>query len=375
MMIPVNEPLLAGNEAKYLQDCIQTGWISSEGPFIKRMEDEFAKVTRRKYGIAVCNGTAALVTAFQALDLPKGSEVIMPTFCIISCAIAVLQAGLVPVLVDSEPQTWNMNPGKLESKLTKKTRAILVVHTYGHPVLMDPVLEFARRHNLLIVEDAAEMLGQEYKGQPCGNFGVISCFSMYANKIVTSGEGGMIVTDDEHLAQKCSDLRNLCFQPKRRFLHEELGFNFRITNLQAAVGLAQLERLHDFKRIKRRMGEVYNQAFAGMAEIEVLSARTSYSENIYWVYGLLLSKCAPFGPEVMAAKLQSLGVSTRPFFVGMHQQPVLVKRGLFSNDTYPVADRLTSRGLYLPSGLALTEQQQQEVIAKVRQVFSSHVAN
>lgn len=371
-MIPVNEPLLVGNEAKYLQDCITTGWISSEGPFIKKMEVEFARVTNRKYGIAVCNGTAALVTAFQALDLPRGSEVIMPTFCIISCAIAVLQAGLIPVLVDSELHTWNMNPAELESKLTGKTKAILVVHTYGHPVCMEPVLEFAQRHNLLIVEDAAEMLGQDYKGQPCGNFGVISCFSMYANKIVTSGEGGMIVTDSERLAQRCSELRNLCFQSKRRFLHEELGFNFRITNLQAAVGLAQLERLQEFILIKRRIGERYNQAFEGMPEITVLPTRTSYSENIYWVYGLLLSECSPFGPGVMADKLQVLGVATRPFFVGMHQQPVFLKRGLFSAHSYPVADRLTARGIYLPSGLALTKSQQQVVIAKVRQVLRTH---
>jgi perosamine synthetase len=374
-MIPVNEPLLSGNEAKYLHDCIHTGWISSEGPFIKKMEDGFATATSRKYGVAVSNGTAALVTAFQALNLPRGSEVIMPTFCIISCAIAVLQAGLIPVLVDSEPHNWNMNTGELKTKLTKKTRAILVVHTYGHPVDMDPVVDFASRHNLLIVEDAAEMLGQDYKGQPCGKFGEISCFSMYANKIVTSGEGGMIVTDNEQLAQKCFELRNLCFQPKRRFLHEELGFNFRITNLQAAVGLAQLERLQEFKRIKRRMGDIYNQAFAGMKEIEILPKQTSFSENIYWVYGFLLSECVPFGPEEMAMKLQALGVGTRPFFVGMHQQPVFLKRGLFSADSYPVADRLTARGLYLPSGLALTEGQQHEVIAKVRQTLRSYAKN
>ena len=271
-MIPVNQPLLDGNEKKYLLECIETGWISSEGPFIKQFEEKFAARVDRKHGIAVCNGTAALDAAVEALGIGPGDEVILPAFTIISCIGQIVRAGAKPVLVDSDPATWNMDVSQIEGQITPRTKAIMVVHIYGLPVDMDPVLDIARRHGLKVIEDAAEMHGQNYKGRPCGSFGDISTFSFYPNKHITTGEGGMIVTNDDRLAEECRSLRNLCFQPQKRFVHERLGWNLRMTNMQAALGLAQLERLDDFVARKRRMGQRYTELLSGIPGIE-LTAR------------------------------------------------------------------------------------------------------
>ena len=254
--IQVNQPDLSGNEKKYLMECIDSGWISSEGPFVKAFEDQFSQKVGRKFGIAVANGSVALDLAVRSLNIERGSEVIMPAFTIISCAAAIIRAGLIPTLVDADPITWNIDTSKIEEKITSKTKAIMVVHIYGLPTDMNPVLDIARKYGLKIIEDAAEMHGQTYHSQPCGSFGEISVFSFYPNKHVTTGEGGMIVTDDAEIAEQCRSLRNLCFQPKRRFVHEELGFNYRFTNLQAALGLAQIERLDDFIIKKREMGRI-----------------------------------------------------------------------------------------------------------------------
>ena len=241
--IPVNEPLLNGNEKKYLCECIDSGWVSSEGPFVKAFEQKMSISVTRKYGIAVSSGTAALETAVQALGIGHGDEVIMPTFTIISCAMAVTKLGAVPVFVDSDLHTWNMNVDDIEAKITDRTKAIMIVHLYGLPVEVDKVLELAKKYDLKVIEDAAEMYGQMYHGKPCGSFGDISTFSFYPNKLVTTGEGGMIVTDDAELAERCQFLRNLCFRKDARYIHDEISDNYRFTNLQAALGLAQLERL------------------------------------------------------------------------------------------------------------------------------------
>ena len=258
-MIPVNEPLLDGNEKKYLVECIDTGWISSEGPFVERFEEQFAARVKRRYGIAVCNGSAALDVAISALGIGSGDEIILPTFTIISCAAAIVRAGAVPVVVDCDPLSWNMDVNLIEANITARTRAIMVVHIYGFPVDMDPVLALAQKHGLKIIEDAAQMHGQTYKGKPCGSFGDISTFSFYPNKHITTGEGGMVVVDEPELAERCRSLRNLCFKTGKRFEHDELGWNFRMSNLQAAVGLAQLERLDEFVERKRQMGQRYTQ--------------------------------------------------------------------------------------------------------------------
>ena len=257
--IPVNEPLLDGNEKKYLCECIDTGWISSEGPFVKEFEQKMGVSVGRKYGIAVSNGTAALEVAAQALGIGHGDEVIMPTFTIISCAMAITKLGGVPVLIDSDPHTWNMNVDEIEAKITDKTKAIMIVHIYGLPVDVDAILKLAKKYRLKVIEDAAEMHGQNYRGKPCGSFGDISTFSFYPNKHITTGEGGMVMTDNEELAERCRSLRNLCFRKDIRYVHDEISDNYRFTNLQAAVGLAQLERLEEFVARKRKMGKFYTE--------------------------------------------------------------------------------------------------------------------
>ena len=376
-MIPVNEPLLDGNEKKYLDECIDTGWISSEGPFVARFEEAMAAAAGRRYGVAVCNGTAALETAVAALDLQPGDEVVMPAFTIISCAAAVVRRGGVPVLVDSDPLTWNMDVEKLKDKIkneieikgNRKIKAIMVVHIYGLPVDMDPVLELAERYGLQIIEDAAEMHGQTYRGRPCGSFGALSTFSFYPNKHVTTGEGGMVVTDDARLAARCRALRNLCFQAEKRFVHEELGYNFRMTNMQAALGLAQLERLAEFVARKRRMGAFYTKKLLKVEGLELMPEKTGYAENIYWVYGLVLKDEVPFAAEEAMRHLRERGIGSRPFFWPMHEQPVFRKLGLFAGERYPVAERLARRGFYIPSGMALTEEQQEEVAKAVAELM------
>ena len=367
--IPVNQPVLDGNEKAYLVRCIETGWISSEGPAVGEFEQKMAARVGRSYGVAVSNGSTALDLAVRALRLPQGSEVIMPAFTIISCAAAIIRAGLVPVLVDAEPLTWNMDVAAIEARLTTRTNAIMVVHIYGLPTDMAPVQDLAARHGLRIIEDAAEMHGQTYRGKACGSFGDISAFSFYPNKHITTGEGGMIVTDDPDLADRCRSLRNLSHSPARRFVHEELGFNYRLTNLQAALGLAQLERLDGSIAHKRRMGAFYNAHFEGVEELEVPPARTSYSDNIYWVYGMVLADRVRLDAEEMMQRLGTLKVGTRPFFWGMHEQPVFRKMGLFKDEHYPITERIARRGFYVPSGLGITEEQQARVVAAVKQAL------
>ena len=366
--IPVNEPLLNGNEKRYLNECIDTGWISSEGPFIKQFEAQFAARMGRKYGVAVCNGSVALDAAVVALDIKRGDEVILPTFTIISCAAAIVRAGATPVVVDSDPITWNMDVSQIEANITPQTKAIMVVHIYGLPVDMQPLLELAKKYGLAIIEDAAEMYGQTYRGQPCGSFGELSAFSFYPNKHVTTGEGGMILTDDAQLAERCHSLRNLCFQPQQRFVHDELGWNFRMTNLQAALGVAQLERLDEFVARKRRMGRSYTELLNGTPGLQLPLPQTDYAENIYWVFGVVLDDAVPFDAKEAMRRLGDLKIGTRPFFWPMHEQPVFRKMGLFKGAACPVAERLARRGFYLPSGVALTDEQIERVAAVVKEV-------
>ena len=355
--ISVNEPLLDGNEKKYLTECIDTGWISSEGPFVKRFEEEFAYRMGRKHGIAVSNGTAAIDAAVEALGIGKGDEVILPTFTIISCILQIIRSGATPVLVDADPLTWNMDITQIEAKITTRTKSIIVVHIYGLPVDMDPVLDICKRNRLYLIEDAAEMIGQTYKGRSCGSFGDISTVSFYPNKHITTGEGGMILTDDDILAENCRELRNLCFKPLKRFFHERLGWNFRMTNLQAALGVAQLERLDEFIKKKRWIGGRYNELLANLKEVQFPLPATDYADNIYWVYGLVLKDSVSFDAEEVIKRLAKHKVGCRPFFYSLHQQPVLKKMGLFKEQTYPVAEKISQRGFYIPSGLALTSEQ------------------
>jgi perosamine synthetase len=368
-VIPVNEPLLDGNEKKYLAECIETGWISSEGPFVNRFESAFASRLGRKHAIAVANGSLALDAAMVALNLEPGSEVIMPSFTIISCATAIVRAGCVPVVVDADPVTWNMDVGHIESRITSRTRAIMVVHIYGLPCDMTAIMAIAQKHDLRVIEDAAEAHGQLCAGRPCGSFGDLSIFSFYPNKHVTTGEGGMILTDRDDLAEKSRSLRNLCFIPEKRFVHEELGWNMRMTNMQAALGVAQLERLDAFVERKRHMGRMYTELLADIPGIQLPLPSTGYADNIYWVFGLVLEDSLEFDAAEAMRRLGQKRIGTRPFFWPMHEQPVFRKMGLFKGVECPVSERIARRGFYVPSGLALTDQQIDEVVAALKEVL------
>jgi len=367
--VPVNEPYLQGNEKKYLQKCIRDGFISSGGPFVEKFEKKFAKRIKRRFAISVSNGTAALQLAFESLNIKKNEEVILPSFTIISCILPVIRCGAIPVLVDSDPVTWNMDVKKIEKKVNSKTRAIIAPHIYGLPIDMDPLLKIAKKYNLKVIEDAAESLGLKYKNKVCGSFGDVSTFSFYANKHITTGEGGMIVTDNKRIAEKCRSLRNLCFNSERRFLHYNLGWNYRFTNVQSALGLAQLEKLNYVILKKKKIGKIYDK---GLSKIKIFNTplkRNKYTKNIYWVYGIVLKKKAPIKIEFLMKKLKHYGIETRNFFWPLHEQPVLKKMGLFKKNKFPVAEYLARNGLYLPSGIPITSTQQKYVINKIKKII------
>jgi perosamine synthetase len=364
-LIPVNAPLLTENDYTAVIDALRSGWISGAGPHIEAFESRWAAYCGRKHGIAVANGTVALQVAVNLLDLEPGDEVIMPTFTIISCALPVVLAQAVPVLVDSDPRSWTMDVDQVEARITRRTRAIMVVHIYGHPVDMDPVLALADRYGLHVVEDAAEAHGAEYRGRRIGSFGTASCFSFYANKLITTGEGGMVLVDDDALADRARRLRNLGFQPGRRFVHTELGFNFRMTNLQAALGLEQVDRMDAIVGRKRRMGKAYTECLSEIAGLE-LQVQQPWAKSVYWMFGMLVSEQSGLDAQEFARRLAEVGIETRPFFVGMHAQPVFRDRGAFAGESYPVADRLARQGLYVPSGLALSEPDIEQVCAAIR---------
>ncbi len=369
-MIPVNEPLFISDEQEYLKRCINTGWTSSEGPFVKEFEEQFSSYIGKKYGVAVTSGTAALEVAMGAIGIKPGDEVIMPTFTIMSCALSVLNYGGTPVFVDCEPETWNMNVNKIEEKITEKTKAIMPVHIYGHPSDMDPILKIAKKHDFLIIEDAAEVHGATYKGKRCGSFGDISCFSFYANKIISTGEGGMILTDNKEYAERAAYLRNLAFLKEKRFYHKELARNYRMTNLQAAVGVAQLKNIEKLVVIKRENAYFYTEKFKDIKGLE-LPKEKEWAKNVYWMYGIVLNEKTGYNAEQFAQKLAEKEIGTRPFFYPLHLQPALKQLNIEPRGEYPVAERIAQQGLYLPSGLALTKEQIIEVSGRVRELLDN----
>lgn len=367
--IPVNKPLLAGNEKKYLNECIDSGWISSEGPFVERFEGMFANKIGRKFAIAVTNGTAAIDLAVEALGIAQNDEVIIPAFTIISCINQIIRCGAIPVFVDCDLLKFNINVNDIEEKITEKTKAIMVAHIYGMPVDMDPIIKLAKKYNLFIIEDTSEVIGQTYKGRPCGSFGDISTFSFYPNKHITTGEGGMVAVNNKDLAQTCKSLRNLCFKPKKRFVHDRLGWNMRMTNLQAAVGLAQLEKLDSFIKRKRHIGEKYNKLLNGLPGIQLPFKGDAHAENIYWVYSLVINKSCKMTASIAMKKFIKKGIECRPFFYPLHMQPVFRKKGMFMSDTYPNAENLYKYGFYIPSGLGISDREIEIVADTAWKIF------
>lgn len=369
--IPVNIPLIGnGNEKKYVDECISSGWISSEGGFVSKFESEFAKYIGKRFAVSVTNGSSAIDLSIKALGLKAGDEVIMPTFTIISCISYLVTNGIKPVLVDADPITWNMDTASVEEKINENTKAIMIVHIYGLPTEMEPINNLAKKYDLLVIEDSAEAHGQSYFQRKCGSFGDVSTFSFYANKHITCGEGGMVLTDDEAIYDRLSYFKNLCFENSQRFVHHDLGWNFRMTNLQAALGLAQLEQIDKFIQIKQELGNRYNQEFASLENFNLPCPKTAYADNHYWVYGLV-AKSNTKNAKYFINKLHERGIGTRPFFWPMHKQPVLNKLGLFLDESHPVSEFIAQQGFYIPSGIGLAPDQIDAVIIEVLRLNQS----
>jgi len=368
--IPVSEPSLDGNELKYLTECIESGWISSEGPFVERFEDALKTHVGREHAIAVSSGSAALDVASAALGLGEGDEIILPTHTIISCAQAISRTGASLVLVDTDLATWNMAIDQIEAAITPKTAAIMVVHTFGLPTDITKVQKIADKHNLLIIEDAAQAIGVSCHGKQCGSFGDISILSFYSNKHITTGEGGMIFCDDLALAERCRSLKNLCFKPERRFAHDSIGWNYRMSNLNAAVGLAQYERLPEHLAKKTQIGKIYRELLCNIPEITLPPLDQDYAQNYYWAFGLLIDLEQGLNADVVRTKLGSQGIGTRPFFWPIHLQPVYRKLGYFDHQRYPIAEQIAEYGFYIPSGVTLKVSDQKEIAKLIRITLS-----
>jgi perosamine synthetase len=365
--IPVCVPLLGGKELEYVTDCVRTNWISSKGRYVNEFEEGFARYCGVTEGISTTNGTTALHLALAALGVGKGDEVILPAFTMMSTAFAVLYCGATPVLVEAEPGTWNMDATALGEKVTPRTKVILPVHIYGHPCDMDPILEIAEDHDIRVVEDAAEAHGALYRGRKAGGLGDCACFSFYANKIITTGEGGMIVTDDREIAGRARSLKDLAFQKDRRFLHTDIGYNYRMTNIQAAIGLAQLERIDEFVEMRRAHAALYTRLLQGIPGIRFPVERP-WARNVYWMYSVLITEEFGIGRDALMGELAERGIETRTFFFPVHEQPVCRDRGLFPGERYPVAEEIGRRGLYLPSGSGLTNEEIMYVATALREI-------
>lgn len=364
LFIPMAVPVLGDRELEYVSDAVRSGWISSQGRYVSEFENAFASYCGVRYGIAVTSGTAALHLALAALNVGRGDEVIMPPITHIACANMVTLTGARIVLVDCAWNTWGIDPAKIEEKITPYTKVIMVVHLYGHPVDMDPISQIADKYGLYLIEDAAEAHGAEYKGRRVGSLGHMGCFSFYANKIITTGEGGMIVTNDADLAARVRKLRDQAYEKERRFWHRELGFNYRMTNLQAAIGLAQLERIDEFIHIRRRNAQLFNEALSEVPGL-TLPPEADWAKNVYWMYSLLIAE-DEFGMsrDELADYLKDQGIDTRPFFYPIHLQPLYEQH--FKGESYPVAEELSNKGINLPSGNELTEAQVHYIVEAIK---------
>jgi perosamine synthetase len=366
MKIPVNEPIIAPESKQAVIEALETGWISSAGPAITRFEREFADFVGMKHGIAVMNGTAALHLALASLRIGPGDEVIVPDFTMISTITAVMYTGATPVFVDIDRETFAMDPALVAKAVTPHTKAIIPVHLYGHSADMDPILETAQKHKLAVVEDAAEVHGATYKGKQCGSMGTMSCFSFYANKLITTGEGGMIVTNDDALATRAKCLRDLAHSPEKRFVHTDVGFNYRMTNLQAALGVGQMSHIKEYVEKKQWMGRRYTEKLSAIRGLRLPITR-EYATNVYWMYAVLVEDTFGMSKDTLRKELADRGVDTRDFFYPCHSQPFLSTHPQHKA-SFPVTEEVSQRGFYLPSGLALTEEQLGIVCNAVREI-------
>ena len=356
VFIPVCVPYLSGNEKKYVLDALNTNWISSAGKYLDAFEEKFSEFCGSKYGVSCANGFAALHLACIAIGLKKGDEVIVPTFTMSAPVNAVIMTGATPVFVDADKDTFCMDAHKIEEKITARTKAIMPVHIYGHTAAMDKIMQIAKKYDLKVIEDAAEAHGAEYHGKKAGSMGDIGCFSFYANKILTTGEGGMAITNNTAYAEKMKKIRNYAFEHPR-FLHREFGLNYRLTNLQAAIGLAQTENAAELVAARKSIGEKYTTLLENAPGI-ILPIEKKDCKNVFWMYGVLLKKSLKVTREKILEELKEKGIDTRTFFIPMHKQPVFldgkIENAPDCSGRYPIAEYIGKRGFYLPSSSNLT---------------------
>lgn len=357
--IPVCEPFLNGNEIKYVHDCITTGWISSSGKYVKAFEEKFAEYCGVKYAVAVCNGTVALHLALVAAGIQNGDEIIIPNFTMIASAFAVCYLGAKPVFVDAEPENWNIDTSKIEEKITSRTRAIMPVSIFGHPCDMKEIWDLASKYNLKVIEDAAESHGAEYQCKKTGNLADITAFSFFANKNITTGEGGMVVTNNEEFFNNARYYKNLCFplDSPRNYVHNNIGFNYRMSNLHAAIGLAQVEKADEYKKMRIHNAQLYNDYLSGVDGITMQKTKENVV-NVHWMNGIVIDTLI-YGKsrDELVQYLKDNNVETRLFFVGMNNQPSLNHFGCSTDGSYPVTENLSANGFYLPSASNLSEEE------------------
>lgn len=366
--IPVCEPYLGGREKEYVKDCIESGWISSAGKYVSAFEENFAKYCDCKYAVAVCNGTVSLHLALRALGIGHGDEVIVPDFTMIASAYAVCYTGAKPVFVDADKDTWNIDVDKIEDKITPKTRAIMPVHIFGNPCNMDKIVEIARKHNLFIVEDAAQAHGALYKGKKTGSFSDIASFSFFANKNLTTGEGGIIVTNSRENYDNCRYFKNMCFplDAPRVYEHNDIGFNYRMSNLHAAIGLAQVERADVYREMRIKNHNLYKEFLKDVDGITFQKDEDG-ALNVNWMNAILIDpEIYNHTKEELMAHLNKNGVDTRLLFCGMHRQKSLLDFGCNGDGAYPVCDNLSKNGFYLPSASSLKKEDIEYVCELIR---------
>ena len=347
-LFPVSIPYVSQKDIYSVSKCLKSGWISSDGPNVLKFEKKFSKYVDRKYSIAVSNGSAALEIAIKALGIKKNDEVLIPNFTIISNALAVIKQQAKPVLIDCNADNWNIKVEDIEKKINKKTKAIIITHIYSFPNDMDKILKICKKRKIFIIEDAAEVIGLKYKNKKCGSFGDISTFSFYANKQITTGEGGMVSVNSQSLYNKCKSLRNLCFGKINRFNHDDIGWNYRMTNIQASLGLSQMNNVNKIVKKKMEIGKRYYSNLVMNKHIKILPPNNSYSKNIYWVVGIVLKNKKILASD-LAKKLLKFGIMTRPFFWPMHEQDIFKKMNLFNKTKFPNSSYIARYGLYLPS--------------------------
>jgi perosamine synthetase len=352
---PVSSPYITNQDKNSVIKILKSGWISSDGPEIKKFEKKFSNFVNRKHSVAVSSGTAALEIAVKALGIKKNDEVLIPDFTIISNALAVIRQQAKPVLIDCNLKNWNIKIDDIEKNITKKTKAIIITHIYSFPNEMDKILKICKRNNLLVIEDAAEVLGIRYKNKMCGSFGDISIFSFYANKQLTTGEGGMLSMNNFKIYEKCKSLRNLCFGKINRFNHDDIGWNYRMTNIQAALGLSQLKNIKHVVNKKMKIGNYYYQKLHQNPNIQILPPSNAFSKNIYWVVGIVIKK-NKITASALSKKLAIRGIKTRPFFWPMHKQDIFKKMNIFKEKKFPNSCYIAKYGLYLPSYFQLKKE-------------------